>query len=176
MLRQRNGYGLTFPCISDHRNECIAIQPKPTGYLNVYEYNLSTMLPFEVTVGDTLNISWHTDVDHLRNICFSLAYYNGTSAAAGIPMVSIVVGNCDSEADLQTLNTLCCEGTLHSTGIITYKQTSTVINSTALLASTSINQLEPNTKLTTVSVSVVSIVMAFSLSLTVIASLITLLY
>ena len=26
------------------------IQPKPTGYLNVYEYNLSTRLPFRVKV------------------------------------------------------------------------------------------------------------------------------
>ena len=39
-------------------------------------------------------------------IRFSLAYYNRTSP---VPMVSIVVGDCDSEIDLLTLNTLYCE-------------------------------------------------------------------
>ena len=36
-------------------------EPKPTGYLNVYEYDLAAT-NFSIQVGDVLNISWHGDV------------------------------------------------------------------------------------------------------------------
>ena len=100
------------------------MEPKPTGYLNLYEYNL-TPINFAIQVGDTLNISWHGN--NIQQSRFSLAYYhNGTSPA--IPMVSIVVGDCDPETDLLTLNTLYCEDVnieLPSSGI-TATQSGTV--------------------------------------------------
>ena len=65
-------------------------EPTPTGYLNVYEYDL-TATEFITQAGDVLNISWRGDVRQRDQIRFSLAYYNnGTSPS--IPMVSIVVG------------------------------------------------------------------------------------
>ena len=52
------------------------IEPKPTGYLNVYEYRLLADEP-EIRAGDVLNISWHRDImEHPYNIRFSLARYN----------------------------------------------------------------------------------------------------
>ena len=81
-------------------------EPKPTGYLSVYEYNL-TGTEFNIQDGDKLNISWHHDGDVLQQdlLRFSLAYYNnGTSPS--IPMVSIVVGDNGSETDLLTLSTV----------------------------------------------------------------------
>ena len=92
-------------------------EPKPTGYLNVYEYDISTD-KFEIKAGDVLNISWHMhfDVEYLNWNRFSLAYYNtGTSSDSYIPMVSLVVGDCDPEVDLLTLNTLYCENTTVTT-------------------------------------------------------------
>ena len=84
-----------------------ATEPKPTGYLNLYEYDLVAK-NFDIQDGDTVNISWHGNVLWYDQIRFSLAYYhNGTSPA--IPMVSIVVGDCESETDLLSLNTLYCE-------------------------------------------------------------------
>ena len=84
-----------------------ATEPKPTGYLNLYEYDLVAD-KFDIQDGDTLNISWHGNILQHDQIRFSLAYYNnGTSPA--IPMVSVVVGNCDPETDLLSLNTLYCE-------------------------------------------------------------------
>ena len=81
------------------------MEPKPTGYLNLYEYNL-TAINFTIQAEDKLSISWHGN--NTQQPRFSLAYYNnGTSPA--IPMVSIVVGDCDPEIDLLTLNTLYCE-------------------------------------------------------------------
>ena len=84
-------------------------EPKPTGYLNVYEYDISSDT-VEINVGDVLNISWRTNSGRPDRNRLSLAYYNGTSSK--IPMVSIVVGDCDSETNLLTLNSLyCAEGT-----------------------------------------------------------------
>ena len=83
------------------------MEPKPTGYLNLYEYNL-TAINFNIQAGDKLSISWHGVHNNTQQPRFSLAYYhNGTSPA--IPMVSIVVGDCDSKTDLLILNTLYCE-------------------------------------------------------------------
>ena len=83
-------------------------EPKPTGYLNFYEYDL-TETNFDIQVGDRLNISWYGDIRQPDQIRFSLAYYdNGTFP--GIPMVSIVVGDCNqSETDLLILDDLYCE-------------------------------------------------------------------
>ena len=83
-------------------------EPKPTGYLNFYEYDL-TETNFDIQVGDRLNISWYGDIMQPDQIRFSLAYYdNGTFP--GIPMVSIVVGDCNqSETDLLILDDLYCE-------------------------------------------------------------------
>ena len=83
-------------------------EPKPTGYLNVYEYDLSNT-NFNVQAEDTLNISWHGNASAVDSTRFSLAYYqNGTSPTT--PMVSVVVDNCTSDiTDLLTLNdTLYC--------------------------------------------------------------------
>ena len=140
------------------------MEPKPTGYLNLYEYDLIT-IGFNIQSGDVLNISWHGNLLRRDQIRFSLAYHNnGTSL---VPMVSIVVGDCDPETDLLTLNTLLqyCEDVnveLPSSGI-TATQSGTEYNSTALLVSTI--KYQPKSKLlTTVIVSVVtSIVVLCSL-------------
>ena len=93
----------------------VTAEPKPTKYLNVYEYNLTTT-NFTIQSGDILNISW------LVGNRFSLAYYNnGTSPA--IPMVSVVVGDCEPETDFLTLDSLYCElekVTATPTGTINY--------------------------------------------------------
>ena len=97
-------------------------EPKPTGYLNVYEYDISTDM-FEVKAGDVFSISWHTNAGQPDRNRFSLTYYNnGTSSEK--PMVSIVVGVCDSETNLLTLNSLYCEEDTEST--ITTGKTSTI--------------------------------------------------
>ena len=83
-----------------------ATEPKPTGYLNLYEYDLAPK-DFDIEVGDKLNISWYGNVLWCDQIRFSLPYYNnGTSS---VPMVSIIVGDYNPETDLLTLNTLYCE-------------------------------------------------------------------
>jgi hypothetical protein len=84
-----------------------ATEPKPTGYLNIYEYNL-TATNFNIQIGDTLNIAWHGNTLQPNQMRFSLAYYkyNGSSP---VPMVSIVVGDCYPATDLLTLDTLYCE-------------------------------------------------------------------
>ena len=82
-------------------------EPTPTGYLNVYEYDLAAT-EFIIQVGDILNISWHGDMREPDQIRFSLAYFNnGTSSS--IPMVSIVVGDCGPDTDLLILSTPYCE-------------------------------------------------------------------
>ena len=140
----------------------IIMEPKPTGYLNLYEYDL-TAINFTTEVRDTLNISWHGN--NIQQPRFSLAYYNNGSSPA-IPMVSIVVGNCDSETDLWTLNTLYmyCEDVnveLPSSDI-TATQSGTEYNSTALLVSTT--KYQPKSKLLTTVISIVtSIVVLCSL-------------
>ena len=126
---------------------------------------------FHINPGDELNIAWHGNYDQIR---FSLAYCNnGTSS--DIPMVSVVVGDCNSETDLLTLNTLNCECVTiapPSSGI-SGTQTGTVTeeaNNTGLLVSTSTNQIKA--KLITVSISVViSTVIVCSLLLIVITIL-----
>ena len=76
-------------------------EPKPTGYLNLYEYDLTTT-GFNIQSGDVLSINLS------GQIRFCLAYYNN-EAFSSIPMVSIVVGDCDSDTDLLTLDTLYCK-------------------------------------------------------------------
>lgn len=80
-------------------------EPKPTGYLNLYEYNLEETILY-IKPGDILNIP-----DSYQSSYFSLAYYsycNGTSLS--IPLVSFVVGDCsESETDPLTLNILIRE-------------------------------------------------------------------
>ena len=79
-------------------------EPRPTGYLNVYEYEFNNRVT--VQIGDEVAISWHgnvsqTDHDQIR---YSLAYYN--SSGSRVPMVSIIVGDCGPETDWLTSNTL----------------------------------------------------------------------
>ena len=74
-------------------------EPKPTEYLNVYEYNL-TATNFSIEAGDILNISWYANEQEPDQIRFSLAYYNCKTPPTQIPMVSIVVG-----ADVSASNT-----------------------------------------------------------------------
>ena len=95
MQRASNGH---MPMVAFNTN---TTEPKPTGYLNLYEYNLEeTML--HIKPGDTLDIH-----DSYQSSHFSLAYYsNGTFS---IPLISFVVGDCESETDPLTLNILNCE-------------------------------------------------------------------
>lgn len=126
------------------------IEPKPTRYLNLYEYDLAETR-FYVRPGDVLNLSWQGDADWTRfrfgdidRVRFNLAYYrNGTSPE--IPMVSIVVGDCDSETDQLTLNLLnyCENVTEPTTSGITSTQSSNTILSTN-------NQNDSKSELTTV--------------------------
>ena len=88
-------------------------EPKPTRYLNLYEYNVAETT-FYIRPGDLLNFSWQGDAElnHFRprrinRVRFNLAYYrDGTPS--GLPMVSIVVGDCDSQTDQLMLNLLNC--------------------------------------------------------------------
>ena len=145
-------------------------EPKPTGYLNLYEYDLEAAR-FHINPGDALDIAWHGNYDQIR---FSLAYCNNATSSDIIPMVSIVTGDYNSETDLLTLNTLNCEYVTiapPSSGITgTQAGTVTEANNTGLLVPTNINQIvESKAKLTTVSISVViSIVIVCSLLLVVI--------
>ena len=75
-------------------------EPKPTGYLNLYEYDLEAAR-FHINPGDALDIAWHGNYDQIR---FSLAYCNNATSSDIIPMVSIVTGDCNSETDLPTQN------------------------------------------------------------------------
>ena len=91
---------------TDTYNVTLAMEPRPTGYLNVYEYELNKN--FTVQSGDALNISWPQHYVGLHNqIRFLLAQYDNGSAM--VPMVSIILGNCDRETDLLILNSLYCE-------------------------------------------------------------------
>ena len=91
---------------TDTYNVTLAMEPRPTGYLNVYEYELNKN--FTVQSGDVLTISWPQHyVSQHNQIRFSLAQYDNGSAM--VPMVSIILGNCDRETDLLTLNSLYCE-------------------------------------------------------------------
>ena len=95
-------------------------EPKPTGYLNVYKYDDVSADMFEIKAGDVLGISWHTNALNPNLNRFSLAYYNYTGIlSSDIPIVSIVVGDCDPEADLLTLDTLYCEEPTDSTTMST---------------------------------------------------------
>ena len=76
------------------------MEPRSTRYLNLYEYDL-TAIDFDVQIGDKLNISWYGNILQRDQIRFSLAYYNNDKSPA-TPMISIIVGNCDSETDLNT--------------------------------------------------------------------------
>ena len=89
-------------------------EPKPTRYLNLYEYNLAETT-FYIRPGDMLNFSWQGDAelnrfrhdDIINRVRFNLVYYrDGTPS--GLPMVSIIVGDCDSQTDQLTLNLLNC--------------------------------------------------------------------
>ena len=123
-------------------------EPKPTGYLNVYEYDISNDT-VEINVGDVLNISWRTNSGRPDRNRFSLTYYNGTSSK--MPMVSIVVGDCDPETNLLTLNSLYCAEGSEST-IISGKTSTIGTTSTYTLtmsnkftdAMTNINQNSSN--------------------------------
>ena len=77
-------------------------EPRPTGYLNVYEYELNNSVTVEID--DMLAISCCGNVSQRDQIRYSLAYYN--SSGSRVPMVSITVG---TETDRQTSNTLQCE-------------------------------------------------------------------
>ena len=86
------------------------MEPKPTGYLNVYEYNLSAR-NFNICAGDVLNISWHGDIKWPDQIRFSLAYYDSRTSSKGIPlpMVSIIVDDDASDTDRLMSNNPYCE-------------------------------------------------------------------
>jgi hypothetical protein len=81
------------------------IEPRPTEYLNVYEYELISVT---VQIYDVLVISWHGDISQPAQIRFSLAYYINNNGIR-VPMVSIVVGDYDSEIGQLTSNALRCE-------------------------------------------------------------------
>ena len=80
-------------------------EPRPTGYLNVYEYEFNNSVA--VQIGDEVAISWHGNVSQIDQIRYSLAYY--TDSGSRVPMVSIVIGDCGPETDRLISNTLQCE-------------------------------------------------------------------
>ena len=135
-------------------------EPRPTGYLNVYEYDVSTDM-FEIKAGDALSISWCTNEGEPDRNRFSLAYYNaGTSSE--MPMVSIVVGVCDSETNLLTLNPLYCE-----------EATELMVTTKSTTATTSTNRKnvdESKAKVGAVSINVIiGVVISYSESLLLLA-------
>ena len=107
------------------------MEPKPTRYLNLYEYDL-TATDFDIQIGDKLNISWYGNILQHDQIRFSLAYYNNSKSPA-TPMVSIIVGNCDSETDL---NTLYCEdiSTIASSVTISTNEKTIIITITVVFS------------------------------------------
>ena len=123
---------------TDTYNVTLAMEPRPTGYLNVYEYKLNNN--FTVQFGDVLNISWPQHYVRQHNqIRFSLAQYDNGSAM--VPMVSIILGNCDRETDLLALNSLHCEEvtispTSDTTAIIRNVTSTPAIKSDGLVTST----------------------------------------
>ena len=84
VIRRANN-GTPYVRFSTHMKE-----PKPTGYLNVYEYDVS-IEKFIVQTGDELNISWYGQQNQAR---FSLAYCNNnTTPYPGIPMIAVFADN-----------------------------------------------------------------------------------
>ena len=81
-------------------------EPRPTGYLNVYEYEFNNSVA--VQIGDEVAISWHGNVSQTDQIRYSLAYYI-ISSGSRVPMVSIIVGDCGPETDWLTSNIPQCE-------------------------------------------------------------------
>lgn len=75
------------------------MEPKPTGYLNVYEYDLTTE-QYQVQPGDILQIFGNSS---------SVVYQSPLSSSEVFPLVSIVVGNCDIY--LLNLSTVYCSDT-----------------------------------------------------------------
>ena len=85
---RRASNGTPYVPFSTHMEE-----PKPTGYLNVYEYDVSTQ-KFIIKTEDVLNISWYGSPlqQNQTQDRFSLAYYsNATIPYPGIPMISVFV-------------------------------------------------------------------------------------
>ena len=80
-------------------------EPRSTGYLNIYEYELNSSVA--VQIGDEVAISWHGNISQPDQIRYSLAYY--VSSGSRVPMVSIVVGDCVPEMDLLVSNALHCK-------------------------------------------------------------------
>ena len=99
------------PCVAFTTNMHM-MEPQPTPYPSVYEYDLSTE-NFTIQTGDVLNISWYGDVLQPDQVRFSLAYYdNGTPP--GIPMVSVVTANrfnCENNSAWLAQSNLYCEET-----------------------------------------------------------------
>ena len=119
--------------------------PRPTEYLNVYKYELPNN--FDVQTGDVLNISWHGDVTQPDQIRFSLAYYNN-GISSRVPMVSIVVGDCDPDTDLLTLDSLYCkETTVPTTGSTNITEMVTANSATSGTVAASSTQISTVTKM-----------------------------
>ena len=55
-----------------------AMEPRPTGYLNVFEYDVQNMaLNFDVQHNDRIRVYWPTDTNILRRR-YSLAYFRNS--------------------------------------------------------------------------------------------------
>ena len=52
------------------------MEPRPTGYLNVFEYDVQNM-QFDIQYNDIIQVYWQTDTDVLRR--YSLAYFRDSS-------------------------------------------------------------------------------------------------
>ena len=135
IIRRENRYSRTYQP-NTHVALNITTEPRPTRYLNVYEYNLNSN--FIVQEGDRLKISWHGDARYPEQIRFSLAYSNSR-----VPMVSFVGSNCTLETDPLILKFLHCEQvTMPNTGNITNTKKATTTPAISGPTSTNLNNLE----------------------------------
>ena len=149
------------PCIAFSTN---MTEPKPTGYLNAYEYDLSTK-NFTIQAGDALNISWYGDVLQQDQIRFSLAY-NNNGIPSGMPMVSVIVdaggsNYCDPTHDWlgqPNLNLYCEEITEHqpvTNGTVLTKTTLANTQASTVTEITNITTMSTSQRITKINVTAV---------------------
>ena len=106
-------------------NNSLMMKPKPTGYLNVYEYELPPE-QYQINPGDVLKIFWNSTQQN------SLVYRTSNASNKTFPLVSIIIGDCGSEAYLNLTTVYCSDITTGlSTSDVSFTGTVTKGHSTA---------------------------------------------